>query len=55
LTLKIKVKLNGIRYAFDINVLNSENETELIRLDPIIIYIRTSRGSNAERALVAFY
>jgi hypothetical protein len=40
--------LYGMRYGFDMDILNSENENEakLITLDSIMKSFRTSRGAN---------
>jgi hypothetical protein len=42
--------LYGIRYGFDMDILDSgnENKTKLIRFGPIKISTGTSRGANAD-------
>jgi hypothetical protein len=54
---KMKTMLIGVWYAFNTNVLDSENwnEAKLIRSDPIMISTGTSLDSNAWSALVICY
>jgi hypothetical protein len=52
----MKTRLYVLRYAFNMDYMDSgnRNKAKLIRLDPLLNFIGTSRGSNAERYLVIF-
>jgi hypothetical protein len=56
-TLKMKMRLDGVWFAFDTEILDSEieNEAKLIRLEQIIVSFETSRDLNTEILCVNIY